>query len=229
MARIKTRIDVIDRDIKVLFGDDIFEPQARSKYLAQEARKALAEGQAQNKAVMGRVPPHDTYVDGRSSVNLESVKPDGQIIFEFELVFDVFEYIREQLILHSPVGRDSDPRPGHPELYARSHMLIADGREVPEDAVPPPAEEYAFVNTQPYARKIERGLSAQAPDGVYQVVATLAQQKFGNVARIRFSYRTPIVGAVNAWAETTRLVMRKRRKNRSEWLRRQPAIVVTLR
>jgi hypothetical protein len=51
------------------------------------------------------------------------------------------------------------------------------------------ASRYEFVSTVPYARKIERGLSPQAPDGVYQVVAVLAQKRFGNVARIRFSYR----------------------------------------
>ena len=53
------------------------------------------------------------------------------------------------------------------------------------------AEEYVFINTQPYARKIEgtggRRMAPQAPDGVYQAVATLAQRRFGNIARITFS------------------------------------------
>ena len=48
------------------------------------------------------------------------------------------------------------------------------------------ADEYVFINTVPYARKIERGSSSQAPDGVYQAVAMLARDRFGNVARITY-------------------------------------------
>ena len=82
--------------------------------------------------------------------------------------------------MHSPVltGR-----------FAKSHELFADGVDTENPNIAPPAEEYVFLNTQPYARKIERGRSPQAPDGVYQAVATLAQRRFGNIARITFSYR----------------------------------------
>jgi len=66
---------------------------------------------------------------------------------------------------------------------------------------PPPAQEYVFVNTTPYARKIEGNKgrppsSPQAPDGVYQAVATLAR-KFSNVAKVTFSYRTVAGGERN--------------------------------
>ena len=79
-----------------------------------------------------------------------------------------------------------------------------------------------FLNTQPYARKIEGDLSRepsskQAPEGVYEAVATLAQRRFGNVAMIRFSYRTPIDGAIAGG----------RMGDRST--RRTPAIIVRLR
>ena len=85
-----------------------------------------------------------------------------------------------------------------------------------------------FLNTQPYARKIEgyRGLggvvhrapsSPQAPDGVYQAVATLAQRKFGNVAKITFSYRTAIGGEIIGGKAGDRSKLRN------------PAIVVRLR
>jgi len=74
-----------------------------------------------------------------------------------------------------------------------------------------------FLNIQPYARKIERGQSSQAPDGVYQAVATLAQRRFGNVAKITFSYRTAIGGAI----------IGGRKGDRSDL--RNPAIIVSLR
>jgi hypothetical protein len=69
--------------------------------------------------------------------------------------------------------------------------LLADGAEVdPSGANVPPADEYVFINTVPYARRIERGSSSQAPDGVYQAVAMLARGRFGNIARITYSFRT---------------------------------------
>jgi hypothetical protein len=66
---------------------------------------------------------------------------------------------------------------------------------------PAPAQQYVFVNTDPYARKIEGTKqkppsSPQAPDGVYQAVATLAR-KFSNLAKITFSYQTVAGGERN--------------------------------
>jgi hypothetical protein len=156
------------------------------------------------------------------------------ILFEFELVQDLLRYIDEWLILASPVGRANDPRPGHPELYARSHRMFLDGDLAEVDAPPRPFSEAVFVSTVPYARKIERGLSNQAPDGVYQVVATLAARRYSNYARIRFGYRTPHdFGAIAEWSRTTRLQSHAASRNRpgpqrQEWLQRQPAIIITV-
>jgi hypothetical protein len=86
------------------------------------------------------------------------------------------------------------------------------------------------VNTQPYARKIERGHSKQAPNGVYETVAHLAARRFGNMARIRFGYRSPLFGSIKEWAGRTRLQPKGRRRtgsSRQDWLTRQPAIIVT--
>lgn len=102
----------------------------------------------------------------------------------------------------------------------RGHRLYADGAEVavgvrgqiPADV--PQAGEYVFLNIVPYARKIERGLSPQAPEGVYQTVAVLAQRRFGNLARVTFSYRTAVGGGI----------VGGKLGNRAE--QRQPAIIV---
>lgn len=226
---IRSRIDPIDRDIAVVFPDP-FSEKSQKDTLVSFAKQALADAQRQNEAVLGRVPPHETWVDGKKDAPLESVRPDGTIVFEFELLEDVFGWIGEQLIKHSPRGDSGDPRPGHPDLYMRSHVFTADLVVVDPGEPVPPAAEYAFLNSQPYARKIERGLSQQAPDGVYEVVAALAQKRFGNMARIRFSYRTPLFGAVDEWASTTKMKSPYRRgAKRDEWLRRQPAIVITAR
>jgi len=183
-------------------------PKARSAMLAEFAAEGIEDAKQQNKKALGRVPPYSVFVDNREGAPLTSVKPDGVIRAEFELVFEALAWIMQQLQMHSPVltGR-----------YASTHELFADGVDVENPNAAPPAEEYVFLNIQPYARKIERGLSPQAPDGVYQAVATLAQRRFGNVANIKFSYRTAIEGAI----------IGGKPGDRSEL--RNPAIVVKLR
>lgn len=226
---ISTRIDPISRDISLMISDAL-GPQARSAMLADFARRQIADAAAANAAALGREPPHTTFVDGREGAPLASVKPEGTIVTVFDLMDDLFEWIGDMLVQNSPVltGR-----------YAASHVFFADGVEVEPGAAVPPASEYVFLNTQPYARKIERGLSPQAPDGVYEVVAAMASRRFGNVASISFSFRFVPAGAVGDWARSTRLQgrdwsadVRKRVSKltghkRTDYLTRQPAIVIT--
>lgn len=220
--RISAKVDTIDRDIALrLVGDDA----DRSRQFAAYAREALVEAQEVNRQATGQVPPHETFVDGRRGAALETVKPDGTIVFEFDLLNDLFEWIGLTLMQHSPVlsGR-----------YQDSHLFFADGVELDPGATLPQAQEYAFVNAQAYARKIERGQSPQAPDGVYEAVATLANRRFSNVARVRFGYRSLPAGAIGDWAKTTNMRANQNSRNRPgdkrfEWLTRQPAIVITLR
>ena len=215
---LKTRVQPIARDFELMMAEDL-GPKARSAMLAAFAAETIEEAKTQNKQVLGAVPPYEVYVDGREGAPLTSVKPDGIIRAEFQLVNEVLVWISTQLQMHSPVltGR-----------YAKSHELFADGVDTENPNAAPPAEEYVFLNTQPYARKIEgyRGLggvvhrapsSPQAPDGVYQAVATLAQRRFGNVAKITFSYRTAIGGEIIGGKAGDRSQLRN------------PAIVVRLR
>jgi hypothetical protein len=189
---LSARVETIRRDIDLTFQKDL-SAKARSAYLAQYAAEGIKEAQQQNARILGRPPPYDVWVDGREGAPLTSVKPDGIIVAEFELVSGALLWIYQQLETHSPrlTGQ-----------YASSHVLFADETEVTDISNPPPADEYTFVNTQPYARKIEgiraRGgmtttvpISPQAPDGVYQAVATLVRSsKFGNAVKATFSYRT---------------------------------------
>lgn len=177
------RIGNFTRDVNLLVSRTL-SPQARQQIIAKEARRILGEAQAANARVLGAKQEFTQAVDGRLGAPLEGVNPDhGKIVFEFSLLGPLLEWIGEQLVLHSPVltGR-----------YRDSHILLADGVEVDVDAgeKAPMAETYIFVNTQPYARKIERGLSDQVPDGVFEVVADMARRRFGNIANIKFSYRS---------------------------------------
>lgn len=217
MARLRS----VGQSLELLVRSDLSR-SARQQLIADAARKGLTEAQAQNRRVLGRVPPHEQFVDGRAGAPLQSVDPDqGRIAFVFTLLDDLLGWVDLQLIKHSPVLTGA---------YRRGHVLLADGEPVdPSADVLPQAREYVYVNTLPYARKIERGQSDQAPEGVYEVVATLAAGRFGNLASVKFSYRSLTGGAVGAWAAGTSLTRPGRRMAdhaRQDWLTRQPAIVI---
>lgn len=224
---IATRMDFLSRDISVAFPEEL-SPEARSKTLAKVARETLQEAQQINLKATGSIPAHQTFVDGKAGVSESTVKPDGVIVYDFDLLDEMFEYIGDLLVQHAPV------RTGR---FQESFMFFADGNEV-EAGAPLPADvrEYVFLNSQPYSRKIERGLSPQAPDGVFEAVAALAARRYGNLAKIKFSYRTPTniqisrIGPLRVirkkngrWAKGSHT----RAGNQAERAQRQPAIVIT--
>lgn len=188
--RVSARVEPIDKDLEVIFREEL-SPSARSSVLARVAREALVEGDEQNRSVLGRIPPHKTFVDGGEGRSEDDVSPSGTIVYEWEILTDLFLWIADQLKTHSPVGRGRDRHPG---LYQKSHTLFADGTEVDIGAQIPEAREYVFMNMLDYARKIEQGESSQASDGVYESIAALARQRFGNVAKISFTYRGIVAG-----------------------------------
>ena len=198
-----TRLDPIRKDFEIILAEEL-SPQGRSKAFANFARVQLHDAQEINRRALGRVPEHETYVDNRKSENLDAAQ--RLIVFEFDLMEDSFIWIHQMLQKHSPykTGR-----------YRNNHFFFVDGVEADPTAAQTIDREAFFINAVPYARKIGRGLSRQAPDGVYQVVAKMAQRRFGNSLRIKFSYRN-LSGVVprgpNALAATEV---------------RQPSIVIT--
>lgn len=175
-----TRIDPIDRDV-FLSLDEGLGPEGRSRALAAFARQELERAETVNRQASGQVPTHARFVDGMAGAPIETVRPDGVIVFDFDLANHVLDWIGEELARESPV------RTGR---YANSHALFTEGGEVHPASGLPRSGTFVFLNTQPYARKIERGYSDQAPDGVYQGVAAVAKGRFGNIAAIKFSYRS---------------------------------------
>lgn len=217
---VKIKFEDIGQTISLAFEKET-GPEARRKLLAAFAREKVSEAEAHNTAVLGRPARFETFVDGAKSSNFEGVRPDGQIVAEFELVEEVLLWVGDALFSASPwrTGR-----------FARSHELFIDGVVYESDGPFPTLwDEAFFANTQPYARKLERGLSSQAPDGIYQVVAQQANSRFGNLAKVSFGYRTPLFGAIHDWATRSKLTGKGRpmsSRTRAEWLRRQPAIII---
>jgi hypothetical protein len=175
MARITTRIDPLDKDIALILAQDL-SPAARSKAFGAYAREVIAETDAHNDSAVGRDVTYETFVDGARSDALENAK--SVIVAEWDLLTDSFEWIEEQLILHSPRGPDIN---GH---YGEEHVFLADGAKADPARPPPDMEEGIFVNAKPYARKLEKLYA------VYETVAALAASRFGKSARVRYTFAT---------------------------------------
>lgn len=173
MATVTTRIESLDKDIEVILKNDL-SPEARSRAFGQFAREVIEETDAQNDSVAGRDVKYQTFVDGAKSDNLESAK--SVIVAEWETLTDSFEWIEEQLILHSPRGPDVN---GH---YGESHVFLADGVEANPAKPPPDMTEGTFINSKKYARKLEKLYA------VYQTVASLAADRFGQSVRVRYTF-----------------------------------------
>src|SRR4051812_11857467 len=126
MTTIRYRIDPIEKDIKVWL-DQTLGPKARSKALADFAQDSIDDANAINTKALGRAPDYDVWVDGRRGAPLQSVKPEGQIIAEWDFLEDSLVWIRDELEKHSPYksGR-----------YQRSHKFFVDGvQSDPERAI----------------------------------------------------------------------------------------------
>jgi hypothetical protein len=221
---VRTRIKPIEREVRAMVAAHL-SPEAQKRHAADFARKIIGEAIEVNTRTLGHAPNYETFVDGRKGAPFETVNVNGgKIVAVFDVVNSLLDWITNQLRTHSPVksGR-----------YADSNKLFADGVEVVPGAGYPPALEYVFLNVQPYARKVEKGESNQAANGVYQAVSVLAKQRFGATAKIKFVYREPFGAEVNVWAAASA----KRRgtkgrgstHKRAAYLSRQPAIIVTVR
>lgn len=163
------------------------DPAKAARRVAIFHRTAVAEAREQNRRVLGTSPPGEvTTVDGKRGAPLESVKLDGgriSTLFPTYLIGEILEYIDFLLISRSPIGPE-----GGAGTYNRSHRLFADGTETDPATPKLDANEWVFISTLPYSRKIERGQGKSPKEGVYQGAAALANQKFGNIARIRFTF-----------------------------------------
>lgn len=226
---VSVRVEAIDRSVDLLLAP-VLSPEERSARLAAFAAREIASAAAHNDEIAGRPVPYDVAVDGRAGAPLASVRPDGRIVAEWAggLQGEVVDWIWHRIVEASPVLTGA---------FAHSHVLLADGVEVsaPDPALD--ASEWVISTTSAYARKLEGmsgkrpPLSAQAPHGVYHVVAEEARRRFGNIARIKFTARSIEGGAIAEWASRTGLSARGHAstRHRRDWLSRQPAIVITFR
>lgn len=227
---ISAKLQPLSRELELAVSADL-SPAARSQLIAQVAREDILEIDRVNDAAVGTDVQYRTFVNGSANDRLETVNPDsGTIAAAWDLGTDVVKIVGDMLREHSPVGSGRDPHPG---LYRDSHILFADGVEVKSPDPSLSAKEWVYISGVPYARKIEN----RQADGVYESVAALARQRFGNTAKITFAFRSLAEGggtALDSWASSSggkawaNARSHRRESLHGDWLRRQPAIVIKI-
>jgi hypothetical protein len=180
---------------------------ARQAFMAETARAALAEAEATNRSILGHSVPFERIVDGRAGAVEESVRPGGSIAYVFDVAGEALsEAVDAAVTVYLDIAPRGTPPDPHPGLYAGSLLLLVNGqqrdasREV--NATAGGAIEFtgtdivSLTNLLPYARRIEQGWSAQAPNGVMEVVYAALRGRYGNLLNISFRYEIyPGVGA----------------------------------
>lgn len=207
--RVQTRIKAV-RQANDLVLSQALSAEAQARTVAQYHRSKLVEADAENQGALGRVPEREDFVNGMRSDNFEMVRPGRSIVSRYNLMTEVFAWIAVMLEQNSPKLTGE---------FSKSHLFFAD--DVEADPInPPPAKQYVFLSPLPYARKLERGASKQAPDGVFEVTAAMAERKFSSFARhIRFGFRSPLVPRVTRGGG--REAVKLERETRA------PAIIIT--
>lgn len=211
---VKTTVERLD--LTDLLSD--LTPKAQSASVADFAKDRLAEAQSFQKRAGGRAAKFAVTVDGRTGASIDSVRPNGRIVIEFELVTELLAWIARALWERSPVGSGR---------YRSGHTLYADGRPIGAlsgGVLPghlPDAREYSFSNVQPYAHKIEigrthsgRAFTIHVPNRVYERTASDAAARFPGLGKVVFAERAVVAG-----------VLRRARKSPGETS--YPTIVVT--
>ena len=197
------------------------------KRFAAFAQANIETAARQNEAALGHPTPYETAVDGVLGKPLAATK--NTAITQFELGSDVVQWTWDAVKKASPVRKGR---------FKASQLLLADGVPIASPAeAPPNTMEFLIISTVPYARKIEgagarKPQSAQAPNGVYEVTAAMAMRRYGNVAKIGFTYRElGPVSEMDAWAVPHAMKQEGSVKQRRQLAknRRQPAIYILLR
>ena len=154
-----------------LFINDNLTPQAQSRALANFARQDVARLQREGRAALS----FTVFVDGRENAALESVRPDGRIVYRFNGLSEAIAFALGFVLARSPVLSGA---------YRKSWFVLVNGllwRRDFEDI--PTGAEVAIVNTQPYHRKIDMG-----SQGIGKIGIEVANRRKAGTSRKRGVY-----------------------------------------
>lgn len=188
------RYTAFSREVQ-LFADQIGEE--RRQALIALAKESFAEADRLNTEGLGHTVDYETFVDGRKGADPESVRRGGTISYTWQVgqasladaVDEAFRILTE-MAPYAPKRADANP----PTHYNAAFRLFVNGTEQNAVAGGAPIElketdEIQITNLQPYARRIEKGWSTHAPNGIFEVVAMRLRARFGNILTIQFMYQ----------------------------------------
>lgn len=157
---------MVARTIRV-FRDQTLSPQAQSKVLAAIARRKRDELIASGDAP----PSYTTFVDGVRDAREESVRPDGAIIYQFNVLGLAAAFGFTFLMARSPVD-DGE--------YRASWLVIVNGKKWTTDLDDiPHGAEVMIVNPKPYARKIDAGhMRMRVPPGLIEAARQAIRARY---------------------------------------------------
>lgn len=183
-----------------VFVDETLSPEARSDFLADTARQALASAIATGEA-------SDKYrllVDGREGQKEEAVRPDGKILYLFSYLGEVAAFALAYLRARSPTGLTSGNRL-YREAYGDSfYMGLGTGaegggrfimaRNFNPETMGADVTEITIGNIQPYSRKLDvqlvggRRLRFSVPPNLFEGAATAVKARYGNMVTAKRYY-----------------------------------------
>lgn len=157
----------------------------------QQALAALAK--REHAKVMKDDPRPSRFirtVDGVRGAREEQVRPDGAIIYVYPRLDEVVQAALDTLFDLSPVLSGA---------YRMNHRLFVNSVEARNLAGWDGQGDIIISNSMPYSRKIELGkMNMRVPgsEHVYEQAEFTLRQRFGNQARIFFTYRGLMGGSV---------------------------------
>lgn len=179
----KTQIGPFSGQINFLISKTL-SPSARSKKFAEFAKAGITEADAINGRALGRPVSHTVTVDGQAGATIDSVKPEGLIVAQWDVGTPALIWIWNALRNRSPFLTGK---------YRKGHQLFADGAELALGAIIPIARAYLFVNAEPYSHKIEvgktesgRDFEIMVPNRIYERVARETDSMFGKFLIIEY-------------------------------------------
>ncbi len=138
------------------------------------------------RARSGFPPAYRQVVDGREGASLETVRPDGTILFAWQYLAEIVDDTYNALVNRSP--RDKGQ-------YVAGLITLLDGVEAPLSTVSADTREIRIVASVPYARRLEigrrRGGGAfvlQVAPHIVEETAIVARKLFGTLASVTFGY-----------------------------------------
>lgn len=127
-------------------------------------------------------------VDGVTGAREEAVKVNGRIVYRYPRLEEIVREAMDLLFDLSPVLSGD---------YRLAHTILVGGAAVSDLSAWDGTGEVVITNPLPYSRKIEAGkmkMRVLGTDHVYQQAEFLLRQRFGNQARIKFTYRSSVPG-----------------------------------